>query len=222
MNHSEIVLSVKDLCVDFITPDFTTRAVNNVSFDIELGKTLGLVGESGSGKSVTSLAIMGLLPKPPAKLSGEILYKGTNLINYTNSQMQKIRGNDISMIFQEPMTSLNPVFNVGSQIAEVLRLHSKISKKEAFTKAIFLMDQVGIPNPGVRAYAYPHELSGGQKQRIMIAMAIACEPKLLICDEPTTALDVTIQKQVLELMFDLQDKYKNEYALYYSRLGCHC
>lgn len=208
MNHSEIVLSVKDLCVDFITPDFTTRAVNNVSFDIELGKTLGLVGESGSGKSVTSLAIMGLLPKPPAKLSGEILYKGTNLINYTNSQMQKIRGNDISMIFQEPMTSLNPVFNVGSQIAEVLRLHSKISKKEAFTKAIFLMDQVGIPNPGVRAYAYPHELSGGQKQRIMIAMAIACEPKLLICDEPTTALDVTIQKQVLELMFDLQDKYK--------------
>lgn len=208
MNQSEIVLSVKDLCVDFITPDFTTRAVNNVSFDIELGKTLGLVGESGSGKSVTSLAIMGLLPKPPAKLSGEILYKGTNLIDYTNSQMQKIRGNDISMIFQEPMTSLNPVFNVGSQIAEVLRLHSKISKKEAFSKAIYLMDQVGIPNPGVRAYAYPHELSGGQKQRIMIAMAIACEPKLLICDEPTTALDVTIQKQVLELMFDLQDKYK--------------
>lgn len=201
------LLSVKNLCVDFITHENQTRAVNNVSFDIPRGKTVGLVGESGSGKSVTSLAIMQLIPTPPGKISGEILFNGEDLLKKSEAQMRKIRGNNISMIFQEPMTSLNPVFTVGAQIAETLQLHKKLPKKEALEQAIHLMNQVGIPNPTRRYMSYPHELSGGQKQRIMIAMAMACEPKLLICDEPTTALDVTIQKQVLELMFGLQEKY---------------
>ncbi len=201
------LLSFKNLSVDFHTHDGVVRAVNNISFDVPAGKTIGLVGESGSGKSVTSLAAMRLLPTPPAVISGEILFEGENLLLKSEEQMRKIRGNDISMIFQEPMTSLNPVFQVGEQIAEVLRLHKKMNKKEAWEKAIDLMDQVGIPNPRQKAQSYPHEMSGGQKQRVMIAMAMACEPKLLIADEPTTALDVTIQKQVLDLMFELQQKY---------------
>lgn len=204
-----MLLSVKDLCVDFKTENGIVRAVNNVSFDVPQGKTVGLVGESGSGKSVTSLAIMRLIPNPPGIISnGQILFEGKDLVTLPESQMRGIRGNQISMIFQEPMTSLNPVFTVGNQIAETLRLHFKMSKKEAFDKTLDLLDQVGIPNPKQKIHAYPHEMSGGQKQRVMIAMAIACEPKLLICDEPTTALDVTIQKQVLDLMFSLQEKYK--------------
>lgn len=202
------LLSVKNLSVDFTTPEGVVRAVNNVSFDVPLGKTVGLVGESGSGKSVTSLAVMGLIPNPPGKIAGgQILFEGQDLVNYSEDQMRKIRGNQIAMIFQEPMTSLNPVFKVGDQISEVLILHKFMSKKEAWEKSIDLLDQVGIPNPKASAHKYPHEMSGGQKQRVMIAMAIACEPKLLICDEPTTALDVTIQKQVIDLMFDLQAKY---------------
>ncbi len=202
------LLSVKNLTVDFHTSEGVTRAVNNVSFDIPAGKTIGIVGESGSGKSVTSLAVMGLLQKPAAKIpQGEILFNGQDILKYSESQMRAIRGNKVSMIFQEPMTSLNPVFKVGDQIAETLRVHRNLSKKEAWEKAIDLMNQVGIPSPAARAHAYPHEMSGGQKQRVMIAMAISCEPKLLIADEPTTALDVTIQKQVLDLLFKLQQEY---------------
>ncbi len=202
------LLSVRNLVVDFQTGEGITRAVNNVSFDIPAGKTIGIVGESGSGKSVTSLAVMGLLQKPAAIIPQvEILFNGQDLLKFNDSQMRDIRGNQISMIFQEPMTSLNPVFKVGDQIAETIRIHRKISNKEAWDRAVDLMNQVGIPNPAASAHKYPHEMSGGQKQRVMIAMAIACEPKLLIADEPTTALDVTIQKQVLDLLFGLQQKY---------------
>ncbi|NCN40320.1 ABC transporter ATP-binding protein [bacterium] len=208
MADNEILLSIKDLCVDFSTKEGVVHALKNVSFDIPKGKTIGLVGESGSGKSVTSLATMGLIPNPPGQVTnGQILYKGKDLLKYSESEMRKIRGNDISMIFQEPMTSLNPVFTVGFQIAEVLRLHQGMSQKEARERTLDLLNQVGIPTPHQKIDAYPHELSGGQKQRIMIAMAIGCEPDLLICDEPTTALDVTIQKQVLDLMLDLQTQY---------------
>lgn len=202
------LLSIKNLTVDFITPDNQMRAVDNISFDVPMGKTVGIVGESGSGKSVTSLAVMRLLPQPPARISGEILFDGTNLLNLSDDAMRKIRGDKIAMIFQEPMTSLNPVFRTGAQVAETLMLHRGMNKKEAWEKAIDLFNEVGIPNPSQKVMAYPHEMSGGQKQRVMIAMAIACDPKLLICDEPTTALDVTIQKQVLELLKNLQEKHK--------------
>jgi len=202
------LLSIQDLTVKFKTQEELITAVNNVSFDIPKGKTVGLVGESGSGKSVTSLATMGLIPMPPGQItSGKILFNGDDLLQKSEKEMRQIRGNRISMIFQEPMTALNPVFRIGSQISEVLRLHKGMSKKQAWNYAIDLLDQVGIPDPKSKIRAYPHEMSGGQKQRVMIAMAIACEPDLLICDEPTTALDVTIQKQVLELMLDLQEKY---------------
>lgn len=202
------LLSVRNLVVEFQTGEGITRAVNNVSFDIPAGKTIGIVGESGSGKSVTSLAVMGLLQKPAARIpQGEILFEGQDLLKFNESQMREIRGNQISMIFQEPMTSLNPVFKVADQIAETIRIHKNVSKKEAWDRAVDLMNQVGIPNPSASAHKYPHEMSGGQKQRVMIAMAIACEPKLLICDEPTTALDVTIQKQVLDLLHNLQQKH---------------
>lgn len=202
------LLSVRNLVVDFHTSEGVTRAVNNISFDIPAGKTIGIVGESGSGKSVTSLAVMGLLQKPAARIpQGEILFNGQDLLKFNDAQMRDIRGNQISMIFQEPMTSLNPVFKVGDQIAETIRIHRNVSAKEAWDRAVDLMNQVGIPNPSASAHKYPHEMSGGQKQRVMIAMAIACEPKLLICDEPTTALDVTIQKQVLDLLHGLQQKH---------------
>ncbi len=208
MAENDILLSIKDLCVDFSTKEGVVHALKNVSFDIPRGKTIGLVGESGSGKSVTSLATMGLIPNPPGQVTnGQILFKGKDLLTYSESEMRKIRGNHISMIFQEPMTSLNPVFTVGYQIAEVLRLHQGLNHKEARERTLDLLNQVGIPSPHQKIDDYPHELSGGQKQRIMIAMAIGCEPDLLICDEPTTALDVTIQKQVLDLMLDLQTKY---------------
>lgn len=206
---SDILLSIKDLCVDFNTGDGIVRAVNNVSFDVPAGKTVGLVGESGSGKSVTSLATMGLIPNPPGKITGgQILYKGQDLVKFSDDEMRKIRGKEISMIFQEPMTSLNPVFKVGDQVAEILMLHMNMNKKQAWDRAVELLDEVGIPDPARSAHKYPHEMSGGQKQRVVIAIAIACEPKLLIADEPTTALDVTIQKQVLDLMFELQQKHK--------------
>ncbi len=202
------LLSIQDLTVKFKTQEELITAVNKVSFDIPKGKTVGLVGESGSGKSVTSLATMGLIPMPPGMITnGKILFNGDDLLQKSESQMRKIRGNRISMIFQEPMTALNPVFRIGSQISEVLRLHKGMTRKQAWNYSIDLLDQVGIPDPKRKIRAYPHEMSGGQKQRVMIAMAIACEPDLLICDEPTTALDVTIQKQVLELMLDLQQKY---------------
>jgi peptide/nickel transport system ATP-binding protein len=205
---SSPLLSVKNLVVEFHTSEGITRAVNNISFDIPQGKTIGIVGESGSGKSVTSLAVMGLLQKPAARIpQGEILFGGVDLLKCSDDQMRNFRGNQISMIFQEPMTSLNPVFKVGDQIAEAIRIHKKVSTKEAWEKAVELMNEVGIPNPRVSAHKYPHEMSGGQKQRVMIAMAISCDPKLLIADEPTTALDVTIQKQVLELLYKLQQNH---------------
>jgi peptide/nickel transport system ATP-binding protein len=206
---SENLLSIRDLTVDFHTAEGRVTAVNKISLDIPKGKTVGLVGESGSGKSVTSLSVMRLLPSPPAKISsGQILFEGQDLLGLHESQMRAIRGNRISMIFQEPMTSLNPVFTVGNQIMEALILHRRMNKKEAREQTLELLNQVGIPQPNRRIDSYPHEMSGGQKQRVMIAMAIACEPSLLIADEPTTALDVTIQKQVLDLLCDLQDKYK--------------
>lgn len=208
MTTTTPLLSVRDLVVEFQTGDGILRAVNNVSFDIPHGKTIGIVGESGSGKSVTSLAVMGLLQKPAAVIpQGQILFNGVDLLKCNESKMRELRGNQISMIFQEPMTSLNPVFKVGEQIAEALRIHKNMSKKEAWEKTIHLMNQVGIPNPSASAHKFPHEMSGGQKQRVMIAMAISCDPKLLIADEPTTALDVTIQKQVLELLHKLQQEY---------------
>lgn len=208
MADKDILLSIKDLCVEFSTKEGNVKALKNVSIDIPRGKTVGLVGESGSGKSVTSLATMGLIPSPPGIVTnGEILLDGEDLLKKSDHEMRKIRGNKISMIFQEPMTSLNPVFTVGFQIAEVLKLHQGMDGAQARARTLELLEQVGIPTPEQKIDAYPHELSGGQKQRIMIAMAIGCEPDLLICDEPTTALDVTIQKQVLELMLDLQKKY---------------
>lgn len=205
MAQSEALLSVRNLSVEFRTQDGIVKAVNDVSLELPAGKTLGLVGESGSGKSVTSLAIMQLIQSPPGRITqGEVLLEGQDLLQLKESQLRQLRGDQLSMIFQEPMTSLNPVFRVGTQIAEVLRLHKRMSRKQAMERAIDLLDQVGIPDPKRKVKAYPHELSGGQKQRVMIAMAIACEPKLLIADEPTTALDVTIQKQVLELLAELQ------------------
>jgi peptide/nickel transport system ATP-binding protein len=205
---SDTILSIKNLTIEFQTEDETVRAVKKLNLEIPRGKTVGLVGESGSGKSVTSLAIMGLIPNPPGKITeGEILFHGEDLTKMSQEQMRKIRGNRIAMIFQEPMTSLNPVYTVGNQIDEVLVLHQGKSKKEARQRTIELLDEVGIPSPSESVDKYPHQMSGGQKQRVMIAMAMACEPELLICDEPTTALDVTIQKQVLELMFELQRKH---------------
>lgn len=202
------IIEVKNLSVEFKTDEGITRAVKNISFNIPKGKTIGLVGESGSGKSVSSLAIMRLIASPPGNVSsGEIYFNGEDLLKKTEDQMRKIRGKKISMIFQEPMTSLNPVFTIGDQISESLILHEGLSKAKAWEKAIDLLDQVGIPNPSQRISAYPHEMSGGQRQRVMIAMAIACSPELLIADEPTTALDVTIQRQILELIADLQKKY---------------
>ena len=201
------LLSVRNLSIEFTTPEGTTTAVENISFDIHEGETVGIVGESGSGKSVTSLAIMQLLDCPPAHIKGKIFINGVNVVGLPDHEMRKLRGNEISMIFQEPMTSLNPVFTVGDQLMEVLLLHKNISKSEAKQQAIELFEQVGIPTPVQSIKKYPHEMSGGQKQRVMIAIAIACEPKLLIADEPTTALDVTIQKQVLELISSLQEKY---------------
>lgn len=205
---SDNIIEIKNLSVDFRTDEGIVKAVKNVSFCIPRGKTIGLVGESGSGKSVSSLAIMKLIPNPPGEItSGQILFDGKDLVNASDAEMRKVRGNRISMIFQEPMTSLNPVFTVGDQICETLMLHQNLDKNAALKKSIELLDQVGIPNPSERVKSYPHEMSGGQRQRVMIAMAIACEPEILIADEPTTALDVTIQKQILDLLADLQKKY---------------
>lgn len=205
---SESLIKVENLSVEFKTDDGIIKAIQNISFEIPKGKTVGLVGESGSGKSVSSLAIMGLIPKPPGNIpSGSIWFEGKDLLKASEAEMRKIRGNRISMIFQEPMTSLNPVFTIGDQIAETLILHQNLSKDDALKKSLELLNQVGIPNAEERIKSYPHELSGGQRQRVMIAMAIACEPDLLIADEPTTALDVTIQKQILDLLADLQKQY---------------
>jgi peptide/nickel transport system ATP-binding protein len=207
---STSLLQINNLQVDFVTEIGTTTAVKDISFTVNRGEIVAIVGESGSGKSVTSLSILQLLPKPPARYTnGEILFSAgeegpVNLLTQTPEQMRSIRGNHIAMIFQEPMTSLNPVFTCGHQVQEALRLHLKIGKKEARQKTIDLFKQVRLPNPEQLFSRYPHQLSGGQKQRVMIAMAMSCEPSLLICDEPTTALDVTVQKTILQLIKELQ------------------
>ena len=201
------LLQVKDLETSFFTPEGQVRAIDGVSFEIGEGKTLGLVGESGCGKSVTSLSIMRLVPSPPGKIvGGEILYRGRDLLTLKNEEMRKIRGNEISMIFQEPMTSLNPVFTVGNQIGEAISLHQGLGKRETRAKTIEMLRLVKIADPTSRVDSYPHQLSGGMRQRVMIAMALSCNPSLLIADEPTTALDVTIQAQILELMKELQQR----------------
>ena len=201
------LIHVKDLRTSFFTPEGEVRAIDGVTFSIDEGKTLGLVGESGCGKSVTSLSIMRLIASPPGKIvGGEIFYRGRDLLRLKNEEMRKIRGNEISMIFQEPMTSLNPVFTVGNQIGEAIKLHQGLGKKETRAKTIEMLRLVKIADPESRVDAYPHQLSGGMRQRVMIAMALSCNPSLLIADEPTTALDVTIQAQILELMKELQQK----------------
>lgn len=214
------LLSIKDLSVEFHTEEGIIRAVDGVSFAINKGETLGLVGESGSGKSVTALSIMRLIAKPVGKIThGEINFLGENLLAMRDDQLRKLRGNRISMIFQEPMTSLNPVFTVGDQIMEAIRLHQGLNKKDALDKSIEMLKLVGIPSPEERVFNYPHQLSGGMRQRVMIAMALACKPDLLIADEPTTALDVTIQAQIMELMKQLQDELKMGIILITHDLG---
>ncbi|MBI2088935.1 MAG: ABC transporter ATP-binding protein [Deltaproteobacteria bacterium] len=199
------LIEVKGLETSFFTPEGEVKAVAGVSFEVEEGETLGLVGESGCGKSVTALSIMRLVPSPPGKIvKGKILYRGQDLLGLSREAMRRIRGNEISMIFQEPMTSLNPVFTIGNQIGEAIRLHQGLAKKETRDKTVEMLRLVKIADPESRVDDYPHQLSGGMRQRVMIAMALSCNPSLLIADEPTTALDVTIQAQILDLMNELQ------------------
>ncbi len=200
------LLEVDQLQTHFATMDGVVRAVEGLSFSIDAGETVAIVGESGCGKSVTSMSILRLIQEPPGRIAGQIRFQGRNLLELSDVEMRKIRGNDISMIFQEPMTSLNPVLSVGRQIGETLRLHEGMSAHEAERRAIDLLILVGIPAPERRVREYPHQLSGGMRQRVMIAMALACNPQLLIADEPTTALDVTIQAQILDLMRDLKTR----------------
>ncbi len=208
MKEQESLVQVKNLKTHFFTEEGVVKAVDGVDFEIFSGETLGIVGESGCGKSVTALSIMGLVESPPGEIvEGEINFAGQDLTELSEDEMRKIRGNDIAMIFQEPMTSLNPVYTVGDQISESLILHENLSKEEARDRAIELLKRVGIPLPGQRVDEYPHQLSGGMRQRVMIAMALSCDPKLLIADEPTTALDVTIQAQILELLQDLEKDF---------------
>ncbi|WP_033543501.1 ABC transporter ATP-binding protein [Planococcus sp. CAU13] len=206
MTTLETILEVKNLKTTFKTDAGDVNAVDGVSFKLPKGKTIGIVGESGSGKSITALSILRLIGSNGQTKGGEILYKGQDLLKLSEDKMRKLRGNEISMIFQEPMTSLNPVYTVGQQISEALMLHQNMSKKEAHLRSIELLTLVGIPSPDKRVKNYPFELSGGMRQRVMIAMSLACNPEILIADEPTTALDVTIQAQILELIKDLQDR----------------
>ncbi len=206
-NENHFLLKIHNLHTYFYTDDGTAKAVDGVDLELEEGGTLGVVGESGCGKSVTALSIMRLIPEPPGKIvSGEIIFNGTDLLTFSEAAMRKVRGRSISMIFQEPMTSLNPVFQIGDQISEVLRLHEGLSRKASWARSIEMLKMVGIPSPERRVAEYPHHLSGGMRQRAMIAMALACSPKLMIADEPTTALDVTIQAQILELINRLQQE----------------
>ncbi|MBX6351363.1 MAG: ABC transporter ATP-binding protein, partial [Clostridia bacterium] len=205
---SDVLLSVEDLHTEFRTEEGVVPAVAGVSFTIGRGETVALVGESGCGKSVTALSIMRLLPEPQARITkGRIMFNGRDLVKASQATMRTIRGNDIAMVFQEPMTSLNPVFTCGFQVMEAIRLHQKVSEQAARKQAIEMFKRVGIPDPEQRLRAYPHQLSGGLRQRVMIAMALACRPSLLIADEPTTALDVTIQAQILDLMRELRDEF---------------
>lgn len=213
------LLEVDNLQTHFATPDGVVRAVEGLSFHIEAGETLGIVGESGCGKSVTSMSILRLIPEPPGKIAGAIRFEGRDLLKVSEQEMRDIRGNAISMIFQEPMTSLNPVLTVGKQIGETVRLHQGMNAKDAEAKAVEMLTLVGIPAPGRRVREYPHQLSGGMRQRVVIAMALACNPRLLIADEPTTALDVTIQAQILDLMRDLKTRLGSAIMLITHDLG---
>ena len=217
---AERLLDVKNLKTYFFTDEGTVRAVDGVDLHIDKSETLGVVGESGCGKSVTALSVMKLIPQPPGKIvEGSIVYEGKNLVTLPAGQMRKIRGKEISMIFQEPMTSLNPVFTCGEQIAEALRLHEGLGRREAMDKTVEMLKLVHIPNAERRVKEYPHQLSGGMRQRIMIAMALSCNPKLLIADEPTTALDVTIQAQILELLNELKGRLKMAIMLITHDMG---
>jgi peptide/nickel transport system ATP-binding protein len=213
------ILEIENLQTHFRTPDGINRAVDGVSFHVEAGETLAVVGESGCGKSVTAMSILRLIPEPPGKLAGAIRFNGKNLLELSEPAMRDIRGNEISMIFQEPMTSLNPVLTVGRQIGETLRLHQGMSAQQAEDRAVEMLKLVGIPEAERRVKEYPHQLSGGMRQRVMIAIALACNPKLLIADEPTTALDVTIQAQILDLMRDLKHRVGAAIVLITHDLG---
>ena len=214
------LLEIENLNVHFHTPEGTARAVDGVSFHLDAGETIGLVGESGCGKSVTSLSVLGLIPSPPGEIeSGKIKFDGHNLLDFKAERLRKIRGHEIAMIFQEPMTSLNPVLPIGRQVAEPLRIHQGLSKADALEKATRWLDHVKIPAAAKRLNDYPHQLSGGMRQRVMIAMAMVCGPKLLIADEPTTALDVTIQAQILSLMVRLKEELEMSLLLITHDLG---
>lgn len=219
MNENTL-LKIENLKTYFISSNKTVKAVDGVDIEIKNGETLGLVGESGSGKSVTALSVLRLIPTPPGKiLNGKIFFEGKNLLEMKNKEMRKIRGNKISMIFQEPMTSLNPVFTIGNQIAEAVILHQKLKKKEAYEKTVEMLKKVSIPSPEKRINEYPHQLSGGMRQRVMIAMALSCNPTLLLADEPTTALDVTIQAQILDLIGKLKEEINMSVMLITHDLG---
>lgn len=212
------LLEIKDLAIHYITEEGTVYAVEDMSLEVGKGETLGLVGETGAGKTTTALGIMQLVPDPPGKIvNGEIFFEGEDLLKKSQQELRKVRGNKISMIFQDPMTSLNPVMTVGDQIGEVIKLHQKVNAKEAWVKAQEMLETVGIP--GERAKDYPHQFSGGMRQRVVIAIALACNPALLIADEPTTALDVTIQAQVLELMKKLKEEFKTSMIMITHDLG---
>ncbi len=213
------LLEVRDLVTEFPTRRGVVRAVNGVTFDLERGEILAVVGESGSGKSVTSLSIMGLLQEPGHVAGGSITFDGKDLLAASEAEMEQVRGAQISMIFQEPMTSLNPVYRVGDQIVEAIRTHSDMSKKDAWARAVEMLRVVGIPSPEERARDFPHQMSGGMRQRVMIAMALSCDPKVLIADEPTTALDVTIQAQILDLIYKLRDEFNMAVLLITHDLG---
>jgi len=216
---TEPLLEVKDLRVHFPTEDGIVKAVDGVSFKLEPGERLGVVGESGSGKSVTFLAIMGLLDRRAAQVEGEVLFRGQNLLALRPDDMRRLRGSDIGMVFQDPMSSLHPLYKVGDQIAEAIQAHEDVSKKDAFTRAIDMLSRVGIPRPDERARQYPHEFSGGMRQRAMIAMGLSLNPDLLIADEPTTALDVTVQAQILDLIDRLREEFQTAVVMITHDLG---
>jgi peptide/nickel transport system ATP-binding protein len=216
---AERLVEVKDLKVQFATEDGIVKAVDGVSFELDRGQVLGIVGESGSGKSVTSMTLLGLTRDKNTRFEGEVLYKGRNVLSMNEDELQEVRGNEMSMIFQDPMTSLNPVYTVGAQIAEAIQIHERADKGVARRRAVDLLKQVGIPNAESRVDNYPHEFSGGMRQRAMIAMALACNPDVLIADEPTTALDVTIQAQIIELIDRLKDEFNSAVILITHDLG---
>jgi len=219
VDNENVLLQVRDLKTSFFTYAGEVKAVDGVDFDLARGEAIAIVGESGCGKSVTALSVMRLIPDPGKIVRGQILFDGEDLTRYGERDMQRVRGNEMGMIFQDPMTSLNPVLSVGAQIVEVVQRHQALTRRQARERAIEMLNVVGIPNPERRVSQYPHEFSGGMRQRAMIAMALSCNPKLLIADEPTTALDVTIQAQILELMKDLKEKFNSSIILITHDLG---